>query len=72
MCITEKKKECSESAWTLETQRGHRMQNSLYKLFEHKCVLEVCVLGMARYHNFGFGTIPEYNTSVSILNLYHR
>ncbi len=21
----------------------HRMQNSLYKLFEHKCVLEVCV-----------------------------
>ncbi len=22
---------------------GHQMQNSLYKLFEHKCVLEVCV-----------------------------
>ncbi len=22
---------------------GHRIQNSLYKLFEHKCVLEVCV-----------------------------
>ncbi len=21
----------------------HQMQNSLYKLFEHKCVLEVCV-----------------------------
>ncbi len=24
-------------------ERGHRMQNSLYKLFEHKCVLEMCV-----------------------------
>ncbi len=22
---------------------GHQMQNSLFKLFEHKCVLEVCV-----------------------------
>ncbi len=22
--------------------RGHRMQKSLFKLFEHKCVLEVC------------------------------
>ncbi len=29
-------------------------------------------VGMARYHNFGFGTIPECNTSVSILNRYHR
>ncbi len=29
-------------------------------------------LGMARYHNFGFGTIPECNTSVLILNRYHR
>ncbi len=26
-----------------ETLKGHRMQNSLYKLFEHKCELEVCV-----------------------------
>ncbi len=25
------------------------MQNSLYKLFEDKCVLEVCVLGVAQY-----------------------
>ncbi len=34
-------------------------------------VIKVCglKLGMARYHNFGFGTIPECNTSVSILNL---
>ncbi len=23
-------------------------------------------VGMARYHNFGFGTIPECSTSVSI------
>ncbi len=23
--------------------KGHQMQNSLYKLFEHKCVLKVCV-----------------------------
>ncbi len=29
-------------------------------------------LGMAWYHNSGFGTIPECNTSVSILNRYHR
>ena len=29
-------------------------------------------LGMARYHNFGFGTVPEPNTSVSILHRYHR
>ncbi len=28
-----------------------------------------CILGMARYHNFGFGTIPECNTSVSILTI---
>ncbi len=28
-------------------------------------------LGMARYHNFGFGTIPECSTLVSILNRYH-
>ncbi len=25
---------------------------------------DICVVGMARYHNFGFGTIPECNTSV--------
>ncbi len=29
-------------------------------------------IGMARYNNFGFGTIPECNTSVSILNRYHK
>ncbi len=29
-------------------------------------------VGMARYHNFGFGTIPECNTSVSIPIRYHR
>ncbi len=27
---------------------------------------------MVRYHNFGFGTVPECNTSLSILNRYHR
>lgn len=35
------------------------------------CIL-LMGLGMARYHNFGFGTIPESNTSVSILNRYYR
>ncbi len=24
-------------------KRDHRMQNSLYKLFEHKCVLKLCI-----------------------------
>ncbi len=33
---------------------------------------EIFILGMARYHNFGFGTVPECNTSVSILNRYHK
>ncbi len=28
--------------------------------------LGISGVGMARYHNFGFGTIPECNTSVSI------
>ncbi len=30
------------------------------------------LVGMARYHNVGFSTIPECNTSVSILNRYHK
>ncbi len=30
------------------------------------CYTSVFALRMARYHNFGFGTIPECNTLVSI------
>lgn len=29
------------------------------------------ILGMVQYHNFGFGTVPQSNTDISILNRYH-
>ncbi len=49
----------------------------LHNLFvQHICmhllVNNVIVVGMAQNHYFGFGTRPECNTSVSILNRYHR
>ncbi len=42
---------------TLQPKRGHWMQNSLSKLFEHKCELEVCVhihLIMIKTHSVFF------------------
>ncbi len=50
----------------------------LFYISEYKAMLiqllicYIYILGMAQYHNFGFGTIPECSTSVSILNRYHR
>ncbi len=41
-------------------------------MLELMCFVCLCVCVCVLYHNFGFGTIPERNTSVSILNRYHR
>ncbi len=50
----------SPSLW--ETLRGHRMQNSLYKLFEHKCELEVCthihLIMIKKYILYSYFKIP--------------
>ncbi len=40
-------------------------------LFFRYSTIFLCTLGMARYHNFGFSTIPKCNTLVSILDQYH-
>ncbi len=58
------KRDCPRKNW----MSGHPTQNLKY-FWQPEYVSGV---GMARHHNFGFGTIPEGNTSVSILNRYHR